>query len=159
MSNFDLESINSAKRLAEKSETESFLFNQLVQEKREKEERENENHENLKQIAQSTEKSKMTLEKMNQTLEDCNALLIEKNKSLQDSLETIRDILMLINDTESQNGEREKDQLESINALACQISESLDSSKKLDFKDKMADVGVQSFVAAMLQVLKWRGII
>ncbi len=54
--------------------------------------------------------------------------------------------------------ESQKDQIEQITVLACQIAESLDRGEKIDWKDKAADGGVQMVIAAICMALRMKGI-
>lgn len=145
---------NSARQIYEICLEQERMGEQIAEAAREKEIRENENHDHLERIARSTEESDKTLKDLNQTLKENNAFLKEKNRRLEDSLDTIRSILISVCEIEYQNGKQEKAQLESVNSLACQISNALDSSKKVNLKEKIADVGVQTFAAALLQIIK-----
>ena len=144
---------NSARQIYEASLEQERWAEQVAEAAREKEIRENENHDHLERIARSTEESDKTLKDLNQTLKENNALLKEKNRRLEDSLDTIRSILISVCEIEYQNGKQEKAQLESVNALACQISNALDSGKKANLRGKIVDAGVQTFAAALLQLM------
>ena len=54
--------------------------------------------------------------------------------------------------------ESQKDQIEQITVLACQIAESLDRGEKIDWKDKAADGGVQMVISAICMALRMKGI-
>lgn len=153
MDGMSLDYANSARLVHEMGVERERLVEQIAEAAREKKLRENENHHHLERIAQSAEESYKTLKEMNQALKDNNNFLKEKNKKLEDSLDAIQSILTLVCDIERQNGKQEKEQLESVNALACQISNALDSGKKANLMGKIVDAGVQTFAAALLQLM------
>ncbi len=81
-------------------------------------------------------------------------LLEKTNENLESYLSEMTNVLkMIFNIDESQ-----KDQIEQITVLACQIAESLDRGEKIDWKDKAADGGVQMVIAAICMALRMKGI-
>lgn len=86
-------------------------------------------------------------------------LLEEKNLTLEESLKSIKEILQALFSTTAENGAIQEDLLKQSNALACEISYSLDQGQKIDFKDKAADIGVQGLITAIGVLLRMKGII
>ena len=81
-------------------------------------------------------------------------LLEKTNENLESYLSEMTNVLkMIFNIDESQ-----KDQIEQITVLACQIAESLDRGEKIDWKDKVTDGGVQMVIAAICMALRMKGI-
>lgn len=100
-----------------------------------------------------------TLKEMNEVLKQNNKLLQEKNESLEIKLSNIQDVLYEILDVDIQNGEDQKKLMQEATALACEIVTALERGEKVNLKDKVADVGVQTFIFAVSTVLKMKGLL
>lgn len=124
-----------------------------------KEKQDKENHDNLDFLAQNAQETIEVLKDMNSVLKRNNELLEEKNEGLEKSLSDIYGVLQEIFDVNFQNGLEQKELLQQANALACEISATLDRGEKVDWKDKAADGGVQVVISAISILLKMKGIL
>jgi seryl-tRNA synthetase len=164
LSNIDLSGINRA--VANSARQASDIFSGLEESRRlaikaseEREKRENENHDNLEMIEKNTLITIEALQETNSLLKENNALLKEKNDKLEQSLGEISGILKDLLVVNVENGDDQKEQMQQVMALACEISVTLDKGEKINWKDKFADLGVQLIPAVLMEVLKMRGII
>ncbi|SEK33719.1 hypothetical protein SAMN02910377_00644 [Pseudobutyrivibrio ruminis] len=144
---FNMSSATSAVKVAEIAAQTEELARKVGAESLRQEVREQENHDNLNSLANDSQEI-ITL--MKRHIE----LLETTNEKLESNLSEVTSVLKLIFD----NGEMQKDHMEQITALACQIAESLDRGEKIDWKDKAADGGVQFVVSAICMALRMRGI-
>ena len=124
-----------------------------------KEKQEEDNHDNLDFLAKNAQETIEILQDMNNVLKRNNELLEEKNEGLENTLSAIYEILGEIFEVNLQNGYDQKELLQQANALACEISATLDCGEKVDWKDKAADGGVQVVISAIGILLKMKGII
>lgn len=159
MSGFNAAIANSALRVQEISESLEEQRRVEWQERQRKEQQELENHDNLDFIANSSKETIEILKEMYQVQKRNSELLEEKSDSLELTLNSITDLLINLFASTVENGEIQEDLLRQANALACEISNTLDRGEKVDFKDKAADLGVQGFISAIGILLKMRDII
>ncbi len=130
-----------------------------AEEKKLREKRENENHDNLEMIEKNTSITIEALQETNSLLKENNALLEEKNDELEKALGEISTLLKESLVVDQENGAIQKEQMQQVMALACEISVTLDKGEKINWKDKFADLGVQLIPAVLLEVLRMRGVI
>ena len=149
---------NSARQVAEIHNAMDALNSIKIEADKKFERREKENHDNIEYLSKSAQESNQILREMNETLRQNNALLSEKNEMLENSLEGINQVLQNIFDLNTINSEEQKELLQQANALACEIAVSLDKGEKINWKDKSADVGVQTVVSAIGLLLRMKGI-
>lgn len=121
--------------------------------------RENENHDNLEMIEKNTSITIEALQETNSLLKENNALLKEKNDELEKALGEISTLLKESLVVDQENGVIQKEQMQQILAIACDISVTLDKGENINWKDKFADLGVQFIPAVLMEVLRMRGII
>lgn len=164
LSNIDLSGFNQA--LANSAKQANEVFSSIEESRRlaikaseERIKRENENHDNLEMIEKNTSITIEALQETNSLLKENNALLKEKNDKLEKTLDEIRVLLKESLVVDQENGEIQKEQMQQILALACEISVTLDKGEMINWKDKFADLGVQFIPAVLLELFKMRGII
>lgn len=164
LSNIDLSGIN--RTVANSARQASDIFSSLEESRRlaikaseERVKHENENHDNLEMIEKNTSITIEALQETNYLLKENNALLKEENDELEKALGEISTLLKESLVVDQENGAIQKEQMQQIMALACEISVTLDKGEKINWKDKFADLGVQLIPAVLLEVLRMRGII
>ncbi len=143
----NMSSATSAAKVAEIAAQTKEMVRKVGDENLRKEVREQENHDNLNSLANDSQEMIALMKRQIEMLE-------ASKESLESNLSEMTNALKLIlNDDEVQ-----KDQLQQITALACQIAESLDRGEKIDWKDKAADGGVQMVISAICMALRMKGI-
>lgn len=143
----NMASATSAVKVAEIAAQTKKIARQKDAENLRREAREQENHDNLNTLANDSQEMIALMKRQIEMLE-------ASKESLESNLSEMTNALKLIlNDDEVQ-----KDQLQQITALACQIAESLDRGEKIDWKDKAADGGVQMVIYAICMALRMKGI-
>lgn len=144
---FNMSSATSAVKVAEIAAQTEELARKVGAESLRQEVREQENHDNLNSLANDSQEI-ITL--MKHHIE----LLEKTNENLESYLFEMTNVLkMIFNIDESQ-----KNQIEQITSLACQIAESLNRGEKINWKDKAADAGIQMTLAGICMALRMRGI-
>lgn len=149
---------NSARQVAEIHNAMDAMNSIKIEADKKYERREKENHDNIEYLSKSAQESNQILREMNETLRQNNALLSENNEMLEDSLEGINQLLQNIFDLNTINGSEQKELLQQANALACEMAASLEKGEKINWKDKAADLGVQTVVSAIGLLLRMKGI-
>lgn len=154
----DLSVFNSAQMIARINEETEKMNEQLRRVGEERYEREEETRKNIRDIAQNANETTQLLKDLNKSLTETNELLVEKNKQLEDSLIGMTDILKALFYENISNWKDQKGLMLQANALACEMAVSLDKGEKINWKDKAADVGAQTAVAAISLLLRMKGI-
>ena len=143
----NMASATSAVQVAEIAAQANAMARQAGIEKQRKGALEKENHDNLNSLANDSQEM---ISLMKRQIE----MLDRSNKNLANNLSEMTDVLKLIFNVE----ESQKDQMQQVIDLACQIAESLNRGEKIDWKDKAADGGVQLAISAICMALRMRGI-
>ena len=143
----NMSSATSAAKVAEIAAQTKEMVRKVGDENLRKEVREQENHDNLNSLANDSQEMVALMKRQIEMLEASNA-------SLESHLFEMTSVLKLILNVD----EDQKDQMQQITALACQIAESLDRGEKIDWKDKAADGGVQMVISAICMALRMKGI-
>ena len=143
----NMSSATSAAKVAEIAAQTKEMVRKVGDENLRKEVREQENHDNLNSLANDSQEMVALMKRQIEMLEASNA-------SLESHLFEMTSGLKLILNVD----EDQKDQMQQITALACQIAESLDRGEKIDWKDKAADGGVQMVISAICMALRMKGI-
>lgn len=153
------EMVNSARKICESARRDGEKKRIETEVKQQKDMNDKENHDNLDAIAKNSNEAIKNLHELNEALKKNNELLEEKNKSLELGLNNIHEVLEDIFTVNCQSAEIQQEQIEQINALIGQISESLNRGEKVNWKDKIADASVQTVIAAIGAILKINGIL
>ena len=155
----DLSVVNSAQMLSRINEETEKMNEQLRKVGEERFERVEETRKNIRDIAQNANETNQLLKDLNKSLLETNELLVEKNEQLEDSLIGMTEILKSLFADNLSNWNNQIELMRQANALACEIAVSLDKGEKINWKDKAADVGVQTVVSAIGLLLRMKGII
>ena len=154
------------KAIANSAKEVSYIAEQIEETKRielEEKQRKNiqdrENHDNLGYLAQNSLETINVLKEMNQVLKNHVELLEKERDGLENHLTDIYKVLSEVLETDIQNGEEQRELLQQANALACEISSTLDRGEKINWKDKTADGGVQVVISALGILMKMKGIL
>lgn len=115
--------------------------------KQQKEVQEQENYDNLNSLVNDSQEMIALMKRQIEMLE-------KSKESLENHLSEMTDVLKLVFSID----ENQKDQMQQITALACQIAESLERGEKLDWKDKVADGGIQMVISAICMALRMKGL-
>ena len=142
----NMASATSAVKVAEIAAQTKEMARKAGIENQRKEAREQENHDNLNALANDSQEMIALMKRQIEILET-------SNEKLETHLSEITNALKMIFDID----ENQKDQMQQITALACQIAESLDRGEKIDWKDKAADGGVQIAISAICMALRMKG--
>ena len=143
----NMSAVTSAVKVAEAAAQMNEMNQKSLVEKRRKEAQEQENHDNLNALANDSQEMIALMKRQIEILETSNEKLENHLFEMTEALKMIFSI-----------DENQKDQMQQITALACQIAESLDRGEKIDWKDKAADGGVQMVISAICMALRMKGI-
>ena len=143
----NITNLTSAVKVADNYELMKEMNSKVLEEKNKLAIQEQENHDNLKSITNNSNEMVTLLRRHIELLE-------ETNEKLEANISEITNVLSLIFNTDVE----QKEQMQQISALACQISETLDRGEKIDWKDKAADAGIQMTLAGICMALRMRGI-
>lgn len=143
----NMASATSAVKVAEIANQIDEMNRNATVKKQQKEVQEQENHDNLNSLVNDSQEMIALMKRQIEMLET-------SKESLENHLSEMTDALKLIFSID----EKQKDQMQQITALACQIAESLDRGEKIDWKDKAADGGIQMVISAICMALRMKGI-